>query len=293
MLTSCPQCRSEGRSGLKIVRDGFYYRTDDARYIQRYRCKCGRRFSDSTGKRWFRAKKRRYHEYLRKSFAELGAIRPEARCTKLNRKTIQRKLVLLGEEAKENFERENRKKPPTRVIEFDDLETFEHTRYKPLSVTLAVQKRTQRLLGFAVSQMPAKGMLVEKAKKYGPREDRRSEGRDRLFAEIKDLVHPEAMIKSDANPHYGPDVKRHFPRARHVTFLSRRGTNTGGGELKKAGFDPLFSLNHTCACLRQRVTRLLRKTWYTTKRSDRLASHLYIYADYHNRLRDEAERKKA
>jgi ribosomal protein L13E len=195
--------------------------------------------------------------------------------------------VILGEAARENFERENRKKNLTRVIEFDDLETFEHTKYKPLSVTLAVQKRTRRILGFEVSQMPAKGLLAERAKKYGCRVDRRSEGRERLFSAIKDLVHPEAMIKSDANPHYAADVRRHFPQARHVTFLSRGGMNIGGGELKKGGFDPLFALNNTFACMRMRVTRLLRKTWYTTKRADRLAAHLYIYADYHNRQLDQ------
>lgn len=30
------------------------------------------------------------------------------------------------------------------------------------------------------------------------------------------------------------------------------------------------------------VTRVLRKTWYTTKRADRLSAHLWIYADFHN-----------
>ncbi len=137
-------------------------------------------------------------------------------------------------------------------------------------------------MGLEVSTMPARGLLVERAKKYGPREDRRAEGRKRLFTAIRPFVHPEAMIKSDSNPHYPADVKRHFPSAHHVTYLSRKGSNTGGGELKQGGFDPLFSLNHTCASLRMNVTRLLRKTWYTTKRADRLRDHLLLYAVYHN-----------
>jgi hypothetical protein len=62
-------------------------------------------------------------------------------------------------------------------FEFDDMETFEHTKLKPLSVTLAVQYQTRRILGFQVSQMPAKGLLAQKAfEKYGYREDKRSEG---------------------------------------------------------------------------------------------------------------------
>jgi len=36
--------------------------------------------------------------------------------------------------------------------------------------------------------------------------------------------------------------------------------------------------------LRANVNRLIRRTWCTTKRIDRLVDHLTIYADYHNRL---------
>jgi len=283
MVSRCPSCLADARSGLNLNRDGFYFRTGDSRHIQRYRCrKCRSRLSDATGSRWFRAKKRRLHEGLRKRFAKLGSIRGEAEVLGVNRKTTARKLVILGEEARDRFERDNRKKEVVRVIEFDDLETFEHTKCKPLSVTIAVQARTRRILGIEVSQMPAKGLLVERAKIYGPREDRRGEGRERLFTSLKGLIHPEAVIKSDANPHYPADVKRHFPQARHVTYVSRRGTNQGGGEMKKGGFDPLFGLNHSFASFRMNVTRLLRKTWYTTKRADRLQAHLYLYAEYHN-----------
>jgi hypothetical protein len=193
-----------------------------------------------------------------------------------------RKLLLLGREAEDLLRAQNRAAKKVRALEFDDLETFEHTKCKPLSVTLAVQHGTRRILGVEVSQMPARGLLVEKAKKYGPRLDERFLGRERLFCSIKDFVDPQALIASDQNPHYGPDVKRHFPEARHITYKGRRGTNLGGGELKEGGFDPLFSLNHTCASLRMNITRLLRKTWYTTKRADRLRAHILLYAVYHN-----------
>lgn len=287
MITRCPNCHRTVASGLKIVLDGHYFRTDDSRWIQRYWCHgCKKGCSDATGKRWFRAKKRRFHEALRKEFASLGGVRPIARDTELNRKTVARKLVLLGEEAEQRFRASNLLRQKARVIEFDDMETFEHTRCKPLSITLAVHRRTQRILGFEVSSMAAKGMLVERARKYGLREDTREQGRRRLFATLQDLVHEEAQIRSDSHPAYPRIVKEYFPKAQHVTFLSRRGSNTGGGELKEGVFDPLFALNNTAACLRMRITRLLRKTWYTTKRADRLRSHLYIYAESHNRLKD-------
>ena len=191
--------------------------------------------------------------------------------------------MALGFEAEAKLRIENLNLAKIRVLEFDDMETFEHTKCKPLSITLAVQKRTRRILGLEVSSMPAKGLLAKKArKKYGPRFDGRSIARRELFRQLQPVVHENALIKSDQNPHYPGDVARFFPKARHVQFQGRRPASTGQGEIKKGRFDPLFSLNHTCAMFRANVSRLARKTWVTTKRMDRLRAHLFIYADYHN-----------
>jgi len=189
---------------------------------------------------------------------------------------------LLGFEAEYLLREANYQKPKSRIIEFDDLETFEHTKCKPLSVTLAVESRTRRILGLEVSSMPAKGLLVKKARKYGYRRDERKRGRAILFQSIQDFVAEEAVIKSDNNPHYPPDVAEYFPKATHRRYEGKRGSLGGQGELKKVKFDPLFSLNHTCAMFRANVNRLFRKTWCTTKRADCLRAHLMIYAQYHN-----------
>jgi len=284
MPTRCPHCQLENPRGLSFVCYGFYFRTDDSRWIQRYRCRrCRRTCSKDTGGRWFRSKKRRHHEWLRRHFASLGAIRRGAYNLRLNRKTIARKLVILGEVAEENLRAGNLLHEKARVVQFDDLETFEHTKCKPISITLAVQNRTRRILGLEIASMPAKGPLAEKSRElYGFRADDRPEARTLLFNRLKELVHEEAEFCSDMNPAYPNVVKEHFPKANHITFLSRRGSLGGGGELKQGGFDPLFSLNHTCASFRMNVTRLLRKTWYTTKRPDRLRAHLFLYADFHN-----------
>ena len=36
--------------------------------------------------------------------------------------------------------------------------------------------------------------------------------------------------------------------------------------------------------LRANVNRLIRRTWCTSKRIDRLVDHLTLYADFHNRV---------
>ena len=103
-----------------------------------------------------------------------------------------------------------------------------------------------------------------------------------MFKELKPLLHDDPTLISDSNPHYPDDVKRHLPHAKHRTVMGKRGSLGGQGELKKTKFDPLFSLNHTCAMLRANINRLFRKTWCTTKRSDRLYAHIALYANYHN-----------
>lgn len=284
MPSRCPHCEDRSLSGSYFVRFGFFYRRSDARSIQRFRCqRCKKTCSRATFQRWFRQKKRRHNEALRWHFVSAGTMRRAALRYGLNRKTVARKLEALGFEAEARLRIENYKRPLVRVWEFDDLETFEHTKCKPVSITLAVQKRTRRILGLEVSRMPAKGLLAKGAmQKYGHRQDARAKAREQLFSDMKPLVHEDALIKSDSNPHYRADVKRHFPKARHVQYASKRGALTGQGELKKTRRDPLFSLNHTCAMLRANVSRLARKTWVTTKRIDRLRAHLMIYADFHN-----------
>ena len=271
-------------SSLRVVRSGYFRRKSDARRIQRFRClRCFRYFSNATTHPCFRQNKRQFNERLRKLFCSGVSQRRAAKLLHLSRTTIQRKLIFLGEQAKLELELRNRSFPPVEVMEFDDLETFEHTKCKPLSVTLAVEHKTRRILGFQVSQMAAKGKLVKIAfKKYGYRKDKRKLGRDRLFTEIKPLLRGDVIIKSDENPHYPADVKFHFPNAKHEAFKGQRGSIVGQGELKKIRFDPLFSLNHTCAMLRANVNRLFRKTWCTTKLPERLTYHLAIYAVYHN-----------
>jgi hypothetical protein len=231
----------------------------------------------------FNQNKRQLNDRIRKLLCSSVSQRRIAKLLGISRTTVARKLKFLGQQSRIKLVRQSFDYPATQVIEFDDLETFEHTKCKPLSVTLAVESKTRRILGFEVSQMPAKGHLAAIArKKYGLRPDHRAIGREKLFSMISPFTFPFATIKSDQNPHYPPDVKKHFPLATHDAFLGQRGAITGQGELKKIKFDPLFSLNHTCAMFRANINRLARKTWCTTKNPQRLSDHIAIYADYHN-----------
>jgi hypothetical protein len=169
-------------------------------------------------------------------------------------------------------------------VQFDDLETSEHTKQKPLSVSLAVDPKTYQILNFQVSQMPARGHLAEIArKKYGYRKDERPQGWDQMMKELTPYVKESALWKSDANPHYPKHLKKHFPQATHETVKAGRARSAGQGELKE-GFDPIFAINHTFAMLRGNLSRLIRKTWSTTKTRQGLIDHLSIFVIYYNQV---------
>lgn len=214
-------------------------------------------------------------------------MRAISRVLRIDPKTVKRKLIYLSGRARIDQEEFLGTLGEGRInfVYFDDLETHEHTKLKPLSVTLAVTPE-RKILGAHVSQMPAKGLLAQKAfEKYGPRKDQRKQGFDVLMSRLKSCVHSEAQFRSDQNPHYPIRLKRHFPACRHDTVKGQRGCIVGQGELKKVGFDPLFSLNHTCAMLRAHISRLVRRTWNTTKKMEYLQMHLDLYISHHNRHR--------
>lgn len=267
------------------MKHGKFRRKSDRAWVQRFIClSCNKSFSRATFDPCFRQLKRHLNAEVFNHLSSGVSQRRLAYLLDINRKTIKRKFLFLGFQSLQNLRRFNLKFPLAEKIEFDDLETFEHTKMKPISVTLAVESLSRRILGFSVSRMPCKGLLAKKSiKKYGFRKDERAKGRNNLFFSLKGLVHPRAVVKSDQNPHYPADVQKYFPKSVHIAVKGSRGVVTAQGELKKVVFDPLFSLNHTCAKLRADINRLIRKTWCTTKKIERLRLHLAIYAEYHNR----------
>lgn len=288
MKLICPHCKPSHEVSTEsrtLCRNGKFWRKSDGHWISRFWCpECRKSFSYATFSPAYRQKKRHKNEPIRKQLCAGVSQREAARILKINRKTVVRKFLFLAERETRNLVLWNQKHAPAIEVEFDDLETFEHTKCKPLSVTLMVQYKTRRILGFQVSQMPAKGKLARiSRKKYGPRTDHRAQGRTVLFTHVMPYVDTKAVIRSDSNPHYPTDVKRFFPQCLHQTVIGGRGAITAQGELKKLRHDPIFSLNHTCAMLRANINRLIRRTWCTTKKPERLAAHIAIYAMSHNR----------
>ena len=274
----CPYCQSP-----QIVRCGTF-RTRFKHRVQRFRCvKCLRRHSSQTGNLSYREKKPHINQRLSRLLCNGVSQRSCARLLGIHPVTVARKLVRLGQKAAINLANVGPKLAPDAVVIFDEMETFEHSKCKPLSIAIAVEEGSRRILAVEVAKMPAKGLLAAiSRRRYGFRPDHRPQALTRMATAIRHWAPSLTLIKSDESPRYPHFVKRALPGVVHRTFKGRRGCVVGQGELKRGGRDPLFSLNHSCAMLRDRIKRLSRRTWCTTKRPDRLQLLVYLYSWNHN-----------
>jgi transposase-like protein len=269
-----------------IIRDGKFRRKEDSKMIQRFRCRgCGARFSHATFSDAYRQKKRRINLKALELLTHNVSIRGSASILRVDKRTIERRVRFLGDKCRRlNERRLVRLKGTIHNLQIDDLITKENSKLKPLTVTIAVDEKRRTILAAEVSRIPAFGHLAKLAvKKYGHRQDEHFDGLTRVFQKIAPIVAPEVLIKSDEHNRYPGFISEYLPSAKHLMFKSERGCVAGQGELKKVAFDPLFTVNHTCAMLRASINRLIRRTWCTTKDPARLKDHLDIFIYRYNK----------
>lgn len=213
------------------------------------------------------------------------AQRSISRLLNIHLTTVSRKLKFLGLQSQKFNSRYvlSLSKEELQHIQFDDLISFEHTKLKQVSIPLIVTKRSRKILGVSACRIPTSGPNAEiSRKKYGFRPNEHPQTLRRMFESLVDVIPSNAHFDSDSHKDYSPIVRRVFPLGMHNHHRSEPATVAGQGEMKRVAFDPLFSVNHSCAMLRANVSRLIRRTWATTKKLEALNWHLQIYAKYHN-----------
>ena len=260
---SCPHCQSHGC----LRKKGYFSRkTGPKLRIARFFCvQCRRHSSEQTH---VLSEGHRRPELNRLVYLLLSSGVSQRRTARLlgtTQTTVARKLVRLSRFAAAYQEaRLAEMGGSVTTAVFDEMETFEHSKCKPLSIALAVEQGSRLILAAHVARMPAKGRLAATARRrYGYRRDRRRDALASTLRTVARVAVSGLTVKSDECPRYPSAVRAHLPGAKHRTFKGRRGCVVGQGELKAGGFDPLFSLNHSCAMFRDNLKRLSRRTWCT------------------------------
>ena len=280
-----PPTPAERWRSHRVTKRGSFRRKHDGKVVYRYYCSgCRKTFSNSTGSVTFGQHKPQLNVPIAIELSCSTAQRRIALKLGINRKTVAKKLMFLGGRARIAHQTWLAARPePITTVQFDDMETSEHTKLKPLSIPMIVESKSRFILAWDVAIMPAKGHLAALSRRrYGRRRDERQAAWHRTLSAIAPYAIPDINITSDQNPHYPAAISRVFPLARHQTVKGRAACTAGQGEMKKGGRDPLFWFNHTAAMVRDNVKRLTRRTWCSTKRYQRLNDHLAIYATFHN-----------
>ncbi len=276
----CPYCKHQEN----IRKHGTYIRASDGKVCQRYRCKsCSKTFSETHFGIDYRLRKRYLNQNIFRSLCSGVSQRRLALILGVRRPVIARRLLRFGICAQHNLEEYRKNREKVSKLDFDELETFEHSKCKPITAAIAVEDKTRKVLAIAVGRIPAKGSLVHLArKKYGKRPCERHKCLTTLFEELKACVTDFGIVKTDQSRAYPPYIRVYLPKWEHQATPGRRGCVVGQGELKEGAWDPLFSLNHTYAMFRDGLKRLARRTWCTTKKIENLKMALYMYAWFHN-----------
>ena len=276
----CPVCKND----KNVIKRGFYRRPSDQKKVQRYHCKCCKiSFSEQTFAIDYRQQKRWFNQSCFLTLCSGVSQRRTAYIFQVVPRTIARRVKRFGEICAKNLKnyRENREK--VSEVEFDELESFIHTKLKPVTIPIAVEKKTRKVLALSIGNIGAKGHLKQIAlQKYGRRPSERLSALKSMAKNLQACVVSKVRMGSDRCPLYPKLVRDHFPEAAHYTCKGSRGAVVGLGELKKTIFDPIFTLNHTYAMFRDNLKTLSRRTWATAKRKDRLLHLLHIYAWFHN-----------
>jgi transposase-like protein len=277
-----PNCPDENCIG-ESVKNGYFKTKWNAQPVPRYLCKeCGRDFSSHTRRATFGQHRPDLNQAVYDLYASGMTQRRMAQVLRVDRKTIVRKFLFLARLAREaHEERIAQGQIQSSCIHFDEMETFEHTRLKPVSVALGVRAKSGEIVDIKVAKLGYKGPLAWLArKKYGPREDLSHQAIEKVLASVAMCARNNLTLVTDSNTRYPRHVARSLPEATHIkTKLTPPDTKSDRRNLH----DPLFTLNYTAAKIRNDLSRMSRKTWVTTKKIERLQAHMDLYIAWNNR----------
>lgn len=284
---SCPHCNETPETwnlkGLWCIKKGYYKTKYNAQKVPRYLCKrCKNTFCSRSSLPTYKQKKPHINKLVFKWYASGTTQRRIARNLGVNPKTIARKLLYLGRIARNTHEyRIKTGYFKTSHMQFDEMESYEHTLAKPVSIALAVDTDSGHIIDAQVSSIKSHGRLGDIARrKYGFREDTRDASREDVFKAMNQVSLPGAFIITDKNPAYAAFHRRFSLLS--ATLIQTKSKDKTDSESRRNKNDNLWRINHTSSKLRHDLSRLARRTWATTKRMWALQAHLDLYIAYNN-----------
>ncbi len=288
-----PDCPTHSAGDFACRLHGRYRRDCDGRLVQRFVCLgCQRTFSVQSFRLDYRLKKPALLLQLFPLFVSKVTHRQSARVIGCTRRTVARRLALLGRHA-EAFHRRmlERKRVQGGLVgtfQLDELETFEHSRrLAPVTMPFLIGRKSYFILDLRTAALPCRGGLSpayrkkkeEREAESGRRKSGSREAVTACFETLAQVHEPRGpvSIQTDRKMDYAAILRRLFgSRLAHERIDSRR---------RRDYQNPLFPINHTLAMARDGISRLVRRTWAASKLRERLRWHAWIWAAWRNYVR--------
>ena len=265
-MKSCQYCRSKDlkKKGIMKTKRGK---------TQRYQCKsCLKTFTKRTGSLNYRHRKQHLRKKITQMYCERMSLRGIARTLKIDRKTVVRYFKESASEATtKNRKRLHEKGLVTRFIQFDQLETYEHTKRKPVGIQVSIRWKTGEIISAKAGYIPIRALAVSKA--YSSDWNSKVTNNhtfDMLWESKKALNEKGTLVSCDTERSQVNLLKELYTEP-YLTL------SPSSSENKK--IDRVFRK------MRQDISRLGRKTLSTTKKLKRLQKHLDLYIHYNNNYR--------
>ena len=295
----CPraECPSHASGHFTWRRKGFFLRKCDGRWVQRFRCgECRKTFSTQTFRFDYRLHKPRLHLALWRDLVSKTTHRQSARTLGCSRGTVADRLRRMGRHCEQvhrrMLARAGSRSPLAGPFQLDELETFEHNRrLSPVTVPVVVEKGSLFVVHQQCAPLPARGRLSPRDRQKKRLRDetegvRRSGSRAAVEACLSALAGaaPKGPVLLES------DAKRTYPGCAARALGSRCMHRQLSSKFKASKWDPLFTVNHTLALMRDGVSRLVRRTWAAAKERAILETHLWIWVVYRNYIRPRSNR---
>ena len=264
----CPKCFSED-----YAKRGWLKNKKEPKPIRQYQCKaCKARFSVNSLKDTYKQHKPQLNDQIMTLYCEGNTLRGIARILKIGYQTVVRKWRFMADKARIRHEVAlNHKEIVTKYIQFDQMETFEHTKEKPLGIALSIRPKTGQILSAKVCRVPIRALSISKAKvtAYNKKTDRKEAFYKMLYETKQALDEGYSVLSCDGEREAVRMAKIMCPKSLIETHIN--------------DYAGMWRLNHTCAKLRHHLSRLKRKTWATTKSRHFLQMHLDLFIAYQNK----------
>ena len=237
----CPKCKSED-----IIKRGNVKTRKRGKKIQRFQCKdCKVLFTKRNFLPEYREKKPHLNKILLKGYTEGMPLRALGRVNNCDYRTAVRKFVKYGQIAlQKNRKQLLKNKTKCSIIQIDEMHTWINRREQKLYIALAVSGWGQ-ILSF-----------------------RSGENRDKILRQmlndIKTFVSDRTIFFCDDDTKYIPLLSEVYPDNDYLNMKGREA-------------DPYLShLNFTCALVRNRLSRMNRKSWSYNRSNERLQLNLEL-----------------